>query len=80
VNQLKHFLEVQSCEKDIDMQDMSFNHVPNDRPITWALAKLIKYKEAAHLALLILNEEGETQVEIDSFCDRPCPLCNAEND
>jgi hypothetical protein len=41
---------------------------------------LIKYKEAAQLALLILNEEGEIEADIDSLCDGPCPACDTEND
>ncbi len=52
----------------------------NDRLVTSSLAKLINYKEAAQLALLILNEEGETQAEIGTLCDGQCPACDSEND
>jgi hypothetical protein len=42
--------------------------------------KIIKYKEAAQLTLLILNEEGEIEADIDYLFDGPCPSCEAEND
>jgi hypothetical protein len=32
------------------------------------------------MALLILNEEGETQAEIGTLCDGQCPACDSEND
>jgi hypothetical protein len=41
-------------------------------PLTRAHAKLINYKNAAQLALIMLNEEGGTNnIEIDSLCDAP---------
>jgi hypothetical protein len=50
-------------------------------PLTRARAKLINYKNAAQLALIMLNEEGGTkdmEMEIDSLCDGPCASCDSE--
>jgi len=62
--------------------DYDFNDSSSDKPLTRARAKLINYKNAAQLALLMLKEEGgysdfET---IDSLCSEPCPSCDTEND
>jgi hypothetical protein len=40
------------------------------------------YKNAAQLALLMLEEKGGSSNYdfIDSLCDEPCPLCDSENE
>ena len=49
--------------------------------MTRARAKLINYKNAAQLALLMLKEEGgSSEIEIiDSLCSEPCPSCDTES-
>jgi len=61
VEKLKLFLDNQTNETDTDMQDLKFND--EYESIRRACAKLIKYKEAAQLALLILNEEGVARTD-----------------
>jgi hypothetical protein len=63
VEKLKLFLDNQTNETDTDIQDLKFNDVPTYGSIRRACAKLIKYKEAAQLALLILNEEGVARTD-----------------
>jgi hypothetical protein len=75
VNKLKIFLQNNENEENQTFMDYSFN----DKPITRAHAKLINYKNAAQLALLLLNEEGGSS-EFDSLCSEPCPSCDTEND
>ncbi len=53
-----------------DFSDI-FNKAQREGPITRAKAKLIKYKDAAQLALILLKSETDT---IDSLCD-PCDNC-----
>jgi hypothetical protein len=48
--------------------------------LTRARAKLINYKNAAQLALLMLKEEDGSSEHIDSLCSGPCPGCDSEND
>ena len=50
--------------------------------LTRACAKLINYKNADKLVLLMLYEEGgsEDGEIIDSMCDGPYPSCDTEND
>ncbi len=54
---------------------------PAGLPLTRTCAKLINYKNAAQLALLMLKEEsGSSDFEtIDSLCSEPCPSCDTEN-
>jgi hypothetical protein len=85
VNKLKLFLEEQSSETDTELQDLNFNDYHTDGPITRARARLINYKNAAHLALLMLKEEGVEDIDIfsdniHSLCDGPCASCDSEND
>jgi hypothetical protein len=61
----------------IDDTTLDFNNTPKVGPITHARAKLIKYKDAAQLALLMLSE-GET--DIDSLFGGACIACDSEND
>ena len=82
VNKLKLFLQDNNSEQDQTFLDHDFNDSSSDKPLTRARAKLINYKNAAQLALLMLKEEGgysdfET---IDSLCSEPCPSCDTEND
>jgi hypothetical protein len=44
VNKLKLFLQELTSEKDTTKQELNFNNVPTDGPITRACAKLINYK------------------------------------
>ncbi len=65
--------------------DLDFNDNQSDKPITCACAKLINYKNAAHLALLMLSKAGGDYSDIlreniDSLCDGPCAPCDSEND
>jgi transposase InsO family protein len=82
VNKLKLFFEEQSSETDTELQDLNFNDYHTDGPITRARARLINYKEAAQLALLMLNEEGGSSDSnfVDSLCSEPCPSCDSENE
>jgi hypothetical protein len=59
-----------------DFNDI-FNKAHREGPITRAKAKLIKYQDAAQLALLLLKSEQEN---IDSLCDpsRNCASCDGE--
>jgi hypothetical protein len=59
-----------------DFNDI-FNKAHNEGPITRAKAKLIKYKDAAQLALLLLKSEKDT---INSLCDpsKHCGRCESE--
>jgi len=56
--------------------DYNFNDSSSEKPLTRARAKLINYKNAAQLALLMLKEE----FTIDSLCSEPCPSCDTENE
>jgi hypothetical protein len=80
VNKLKLFLQNDETEEIQTFLDFNFNDNSSDKPHTRARAKLIKYKEAAQLALLMLNEEGgSSEFEtIDSLCSEPCPSCDTE--
>ena len=62
--------------------DYNFNNAESDKPLTRARAKLINYKNAAQLALLMLKEEGGTSEfeTIDSLCSEPCPSCDTEEE
>jgi hypothetical protein len=59
-----------------DFNDI-FNKAHNEGPVTRAKVKLIKYKDAAQLALLLLKSENDT---IDSLCDPRdhCGRCESE--
>jgi hypothetical protein len=59
-----------------DFSDI-FNKAQNEGPITRAEAKLIKYKDGAQLALILLKSETDT---IDSLCDASdnCGRCESE--
>jgi hypothetical protein len=82
VNKLKIFLQDNESENEQTFLDYNFNDAASDKPLTPARAKLINYKNAAQLALLMLKEEEETSdfEKIDSMCDGPCPGCDSEND
>ncbi len=60
-----------------DFRDI-FNQARNEGPITRAKAKLIKYKDAAQLALILLTSETEN---IDSLCNPSdhCSECESED-
>ncbi len=92
VAKLKHFFEnvEKSAEKESDASDFNqqsgnahpdfndiFNKAHSEGPITRAKAKLIKYKDAAQLALLLLKSENDT---INSLCDPSdhCGRCESE--
>jgi hypothetical protein len=57
------------------MQELKFNDAPTYGPITRARTRLINYKNAAQLALLMLSEEGQA-----NLCNGPCIACDSEND
>jgi len=59
-----------------DFSDI-FNKAQCEGPITRAKAKLIKYKDAAQLALILLKSETDTN---DSICDPNdnCGCCESE--
>jgi hypothetical protein len=81
VNKLKIFLQDTDTDIDKMLQDQNFNEFSSENPLTCAHAKLINYKNAAQLALIMLNEEdglNDIEVEVDSLCDRPCTSCNSE--
>jgi len=58
INKLKLFLQENHSEVETQLQDLTFNDFSSDKHLTRACAKLIKYKNAAQLALLMLGEEG----------------------
>jgi hypothetical protein len=82
VNKLKLFLQEHESDQEQTFLDYDFNDTSSDKPLTQARAKLINYKNAAHLALLMLKEEGGSSdfETIDSLCSEPCPSCDTEND
>jgi hypothetical protein len=82
VNKLKIFLRNTENEESQTFLDNNFNDNSSDKPLTRARAKLINYKNAAQLALLMLEEEvGSSDFDfIDSLCDEPCPSCDSENE
>ncbi len=59
-----------------DFNDI-FNKAHSEGPITWAKAKLIKYKDVAQLALILLKSETDN---INSLCDPSdnCGRCESE--
>jgi hypothetical protein len=69
----------QSEKARLDLNDFNdiFNKAHNEGPITRGKAKLIKYKDVAQLALLLLKSEKDT---IDSLCDPSdhCGRCESE--
>jgi hypothetical protein len=82
VNKLKLFLKEHESEEKTTFLDYNFNDAADDKLLTRACAKLINYKNAAQLALLMLKEEGgSSDLEtIDSLCSELCPSCDTEND
>jgi len=82
VNKLKLFLQEHESDQEQTFLDYNFNDAASNKPLTRARAKLINYKNAAQLALLMLKEEGgSSDLEtIDSLCSEPCPSCDTEND
>ncbi len=82
VNKLKIFLQDDQNDDSQTFLDYNFNDHSSDKPLTRVRAKLINYKNAAQLALLMLNEEGGSNDSdfIDSLCDEPCPSCDCENE
>jgi hypothetical protein len=58
MNKLKLFLQNSDSEENQTFLEYNFNDNVSDKPLTRARAKLINYKNAAQLALLMLNEEG----------------------
>jgi len=82
VNKLKIFLQSDESEENQTFLDYNFNDTSSDKPLTRARTKLINYKNAVQLALLMFNEEGgSSEFEtIDSLCSEPCPSCDTEND
>jgi hypothetical protein len=57
VNKLKLFLQNNDSEENQTILEYNFNDNVSDKPLTRAHAKLINYKNAAQLALLMLNKE-----------------------
>ncbi len=90
VNKLKLFLQEHESDQNQTFLEYDFNDSSSDKPLTRARAKLINYKNAAQLALLMLKEEGgysnfEPSASydfdnIDSLCSEPCPSCDTENE
>jgi hypothetical protein len=82
VNKLKRFQKEHDSDQQQTFLDYDFNETSSDKPLTRARAKLINYKNAAQLALLMLNEEGGSSEfeKIDSMCNGPCPGCDTENE
>jgi len=78
VNKLKLFIQELTSDRDTSYQELNFNDEQNNAPITRACGRLINFKNAMQLALLMLNEEVETN--IDSLCDGPCARYDSEND
>jgi hypothetical protein len=74
VSKSKIFLQENDNDIEKKLQNLNFNDFSSDKPSTPALAKLINYKKAAQLALIMLSEEGganDIEMEIDSLCDGP---------
>ena len=72
---------MQDCDSDLktDLHDLNFNDFSSDMPLMSARTKFINYKNPAQLALIMLNEEGGTDdSEIDSLCNEPCASCDSE--
>jgi hypothetical protein len=82
VNKLKLFLQESDNFISPEMLDLNFNDFSSDKPLTRACAKITNYKNAAQLALIMLYEESESniEVEIDSLCDGPCGSCDSETE
>jgi hypothetical protein len=84
VNKLKIFHQNEEDEENQKFLDYNFNDNSSDKPLTRARAKLINYKNAAQLALLMLKEEGGSSDYdfdfVDSLCSEPCPSCDSENE
>jgi hypothetical protein len=87
VNKLKLFLQEHESDQNQTFLDYNFSDSSSDKPLTRAGAKLINYKNAAQLALLMLKEEGGSSdfgssdsETIDSLCSEPCPSCDTENE
>jgi hypothetical protein len=82
VNKLKLFLQEHESDQEQTFLNYDFNDAASDKPLTRARAKLINYKNAAQLALLMLKEEeGSSNFEtIDSLFSVACPSCDTEND
>ncbi len=55
VNKLKLFLQEHQSEQEQTFLDYNFNDAESEKPLTRARAKLINYKNAAQLALLMLS-------------------------
>jgi hypothetical protein len=75
-NQSNQSFNQQSEKAHPDFNDI-FNKAHSEGPITRAKAKLIKYKDAAQLALILLKSENDT---INSLCDPSdhCGRCESE--
>ncbi len=58
VNKLKLFLKEHESDQEQSFLDYDLNDTSSDKPLTRACAKLINYRNAAQLALLMLKEEG----------------------
>jgi hypothetical protein len=85
INKLKIFLQEHKSDINTELQDLNFNDISSDKPLTRAHAKLINYKNRAQLALLMLSEEGGEysdicEENIDSLCNGPCASCDSEED
>jgi DNA polymerase III delta subunit len=57
LNKLKIFLQGTDTDIDKMLQDLNFNEFFSEKPLTRARTKLINIKNAAQLALIMLNEE-----------------------
>ncbi len=82
VNKLKLFLQENDSDQQQTFLGYDFNEASSDKPLTCAHSKLFNHKNAAQLALLMLNEEGGSSdlKQCDSMCNGPCPGCDTEND
>ena len=57
VNKLKLFLQENDNDINTELQDLNFNVLSSDKPLTRTRAKLINYKNEAQMALIMLSEE-----------------------
>jgi hypothetical protein len=64
VNKLKLFLQEHESDQKQTFLDYDFNDTASYKPLIRAHAKLINFKKAAQLALLMLEEEGVPPVTL----------------
>jgi hypothetical protein len=57
VNKIKLFLQENDNDINTELQDLNFNDLSSDKPLARTHTKLLNYKNAAQLALIMLSEE-----------------------